>query len=79
MLVSKVLYRSRAGSHFYGSEYEIWAGSGPVGNNEKRAIKYSTFEGVFYVFMGFFNVVASALKSCAKSMWENQNLDIDFK
>ena len=30
------LYRSRAGSHFYGTEYEIWADFGPVGNTEKK-------------------------------------------
>ena len=28
--------RSRAGSHFYGTEYEIWADFGPVGNTEKK-------------------------------------------
>ena len=32
---AKSLYRSRAGSHFYGTEYEIWAGFGLVGNTEK--------------------------------------------
>ena len=31
---AKSLYRSRAGSHFYGTEYEIWADFGPVGNTE---------------------------------------------
>jgi hypothetical protein len=36
MYCSKSLYRSRAGSHFYGTEYEIWADFGPVGNTEKR-------------------------------------------
>ena len=30
------IYRSSAGSHFYGTEYEIWAGFGPVGNTEKK-------------------------------------------
>ena len=29
---SKSLYRSCAGSHFYGTEYEIWADFGPAGN-----------------------------------------------
>ena len=33
---SKSLYRSLAGSHFYGTEYEIWAEFGPVGNTEKK-------------------------------------------
>ena len=48
----KSLYRSRAGSHFYGTEYEIWADFGPVGNTEKKiaAVKYATFEGEFFMF-----------------------------
>ena len=25
-------------SHFYGTEYEIWAGFGPVGNTEKKKL-----------------------------------------
>ena len=33
---TKSLYRSRAGRHFYGTENEIWAGFGPVGNTEKK-------------------------------------------
>ena len=32
----KWLYRSRAGNHFYRTEYEIWADFGPVGNIEKK-------------------------------------------
>jgi hypothetical protein len=32
---AKSLYRSRAGSHLYGTEYEIWAGFGLFGNTEK--------------------------------------------
>ena len=32
MKQAKSLYRSRAVSHFYGTEYEILAGFGPVGN-----------------------------------------------
>ena len=35
-LESKSLYRSRAGSHFYGTEYEIWTEFRPVGNTEKK-------------------------------------------
>ena len=31
----KSLYRSRAGSHFYRTKYEIWADFGLVGNTEK--------------------------------------------
>ena len=34
LFYSKSLYRSRGESHFYGTEYEIWAGFGPVGNTE---------------------------------------------
>ena len=33
---TKLLYRSCAGSHFYGTEYEIWADFKPVGNTEKK-------------------------------------------
>ena len=33
---SKSLYRSCAGRHFYGTEYVIWAGFGPVGNTGKK-------------------------------------------
>ena len=36
MLTPKSLYRSRAGRHFYETEYEIWADFGPVGNTEKK-------------------------------------------
>ena len=36
LLQAKSLYRSHAGSHFYGTEYEIWADFGPVGNTEKK-------------------------------------------
>ena len=31
----KSLYRSRAGSHFFGTESEIWADFGLVGSTEK--------------------------------------------
>jgi hypothetical protein len=34
--VPKSLYRSHAGSHFYGTEDEIWAGFGPIDNIEKN-------------------------------------------
>ena len=70
-----MLYRNCAGSHLYGTEYEIWADFGPVGNTEKKnwAVKYSTFEGVFLSFHGqkkmkkltfLKNIVATSLKSC---------------
>ena len=32
----KSLYRSHAWRHFFGTENEIWAGIGPVGNTEKK-------------------------------------------
>ena len=48
-LKSKSLYISPVMSHFYVTEYEIWAGL-------VRLAKQKTFEGIFYV--------SSALKSC---------------
>ena len=38
MVVTKVIYRCRTGRHFYGTENEIWAGFGPVGNTEKKRL-----------------------------------------
>ena len=35
-LVTMSLYRSCEGRHFYGTENEIWAGFGVVGNTEKK-------------------------------------------
>ena len=32
----KSLHRSCAGRHYYGTEYEIWADLGLVGNTEKK-------------------------------------------
>ena len=32
----KLLYRSRAGRHFYGTENVFWAGFGSFGNTEKK-------------------------------------------
>jgi hypothetical protein len=34
LLGTKSLQISRLVSHFYGTEYEIWAGFGPVGSTE---------------------------------------------
>ena len=42
-IYSKSLYRSPAESHFYGTEYEIWADFGPVLNffmNQNASIKF---------------------------------------
>ena len=36
MAVTKVIYRSRAGRHFYGTENEIWTGFGPIGLLKKK-------------------------------------------
>ena len=54
-VTTKVIYRSRAGSHFYGTEYDFWADFGPVGNAEKKNVGQimSNFLGHFFqVFMG---------------------------
>ena len=40
---AKSLYRSRAGSYFYGPEYKIWANFWLVGNNEKSGSIMSNF------------------------------------
>ena len=34
--LAKSLYRINAGRHFYGTENEIWAGFGLVGNTEDK-------------------------------------------
>jgi hypothetical protein len=53
---TKSLYISRAVSNFYGTEIEIWAGFGPVGNNEKE--NWADYEQLlrefFHLFMGKF-------------------------
>ena len=46
----KSLYRSCGGRHFYGTENEILAGFGPVGNTEKKI--GGRFEGGFFMFSG---------------------------
>ena len=71
-LPTRSLYRSRAGSYFYGTEYEIWADFGPVGNTEKKKFwnNYEQLLGpVFSCFhwqkkwQNFLkNIVASKLK-----------------
>ena len=38
---------------FYGTGIEIWAGSGPVGNTEKKGLGYEQlFRAVFSCFQG---------------------------
>ena len=49
MSKAKSLYRSCAGSNSYGTEYDIWADFGLVGNNEKRfGADYEQFLRVFF-------------------------------
>ena len=68
----KSLYLFPVVSHFYGTEYEIWAGFELVGSNENfwlgREVCY--FWGQFFLYFHwkkwkhFKNIVSSALKSC---------------
>ena len=55
----KPLYRNFAGNHFYGTEYEIWADFGPVGNTEQifgniydqlLRVLFSCFQGQKNIF-----------------------------
>ena len=48
----KSFYKSCAGRHFYGTENEIWAGLGPVGNTEKKGLGllWATFEDLLFMF-----------------------------
>ena len=49
----KSLYRSCRGRHFYGTENEILAGFGPVGNTGKKGADYEQLlRADFHVFMG---------------------------
>ena len=48
-LVPKSLHRSHSGSHFRGTEYEIWADFGPVGNTEKKlGADYEQLQRAFF-------------------------------
>ena len=50
---AKSLYRSRTGRHFHGTENEIWAGFGPVGNTEKiilGRLYEQLLRAVFFLF-----------------------------
>jgi hypothetical protein len=51
-------------SNFHGTEIEIWAGFGLVGNTEKKiGTDYEhLLRAVFSCFYSFLNIVASALK-----------------
>ena len=63
----KSLYRSRVGRHFYGTENEIWAGFGPVGNTEKKlgADYEQLLRVVFSCFQGQINTLKFFLKYCS--------------
>ena len=52
MVYAKSLYRSPEGSHFYGTEYEIWADFGPVGNTEKK--NWADYEQLLRPFFSCF-------------------------
>ena len=53
LLVLKSLIISRTVSHFDGTEIEIWAGFGLVGNTEKKLGRLgATFESGFFMFSG---------------------------
>ena len=75
LLLPKSLYISPAVTNFYGTEIEIFAGFGPVGNTEKkiwadyeqllRAVS-PCFHGQNKILIFLLNIVASALKSCTK-------------
>ena len=53
-VLPKSIYISCAVSNFYGTEIEIWAGFGPVGNTEKRIWGQlsANFEGGLFMFSG---------------------------
>ena len=56
-------------SNFYGTEIELWAGFGPVGNTEKKNwadYKQGRVFSRFYRQIFFKNIVASTIKSCIK-------------
>ena len=55
-MASKSLYRSCAGNHFSGTEYEIWADFGLVGNTEK------SFGPIMSNFVSSFCMLSGAKK-----------------
>ena len=51
-LKPKSVYISRAVSHFYETEFEIWDGLGDAwqhSNFDMGVVKYATFEGNFFI------------------------------
>ena len=64
---AKSLYASPAVSHFNGTEYEAWAGFGPVGSTEKNGADYEQrLKAVFSCFQGQKNL-SKIQKYC--SIW----------
>ena len=53
ILEPKSFYRSCARIHFYGTENEIWAGFGPIGNTEKKMI-WADYEQLLRAKKSFF-------------------------
>ena len=45
-------YKVGAGNHFYGTEYELWADFGPVGNTEKKSF------GTIMIMIPFYRMEA---------------------
>ena len=60
------LYRSCAGSHFYGTEYKIWADFRSVGNTGKKVVHISDCLIFRYFLQLIFRLVQQT--SAAKSM-----------
>jgi hypothetical protein len=74
VVLPKLLYRSRAGRDFYGTESEIWAGFGPVGNTEKKigvdykqllSAFFSCFQRQNFVFYSFLKYCSVRAKNFA--------------
>ena len=53
LVVAKSLYISHAVSNFCGTEIEIWAGLGPVGNTEKK--NWADYEHLLIAFFSCFH------------------------
>ena len=62
-------------SNFYGTEIEIWAGFGPVGNTEKNGVDHDGgfvhVSGVKFFFRFKKNIVASTLKMMLRNQKKN--------
>ena len=74
------MYISRALSYFYEAEFEIWAGLGPAGSIENFcnfAMKYPTFEGVFFhIFMDKTSTKLEFLHNVAIDFHKSKNIVI---